>query len=222
MRVRDLVTHSPCVVRYRTHRGYRTDRSLLNEEMKSKFQWYINSLREVKLEPSAYNLLVNTPEFSRFVFVVPGLAVLGTTALAASPPTTLPLIFEKLIPYHIKTIAISAAFHSFIDLAINVLGRPFPTSHHRVKIYSGLVLAYASLLTSAGVVSISDYNPHDGYKATLALLGIHTIPALTLPMAPWVRVWRLGFLALSGVSVVTAWSKLRYLESHWDDVIFAS
>jgi hypothetical protein len=198
------------------------NRGILDEELRSKFQYHITKLREIKLEPSFYNTIVNTPEFSRFVFIVPGLVLVGTTALSLSSPSTLPLIFEKLIPYHIKTIAISLSFHSFVDLAINVLGRPTPVSHHRLVIYSGLSLTYLALMASAGLLGVSDYDPHQGYKASMLLVGFHALPALYLPMPHWIRVWRLGFLGLAGLSVISAWRKLDYLESHWDDLIFTS
>lgn len=174
------------------------------------------------METSLHKVLVDTPEFSRFIFAVPGTAILGMTVLSLSSAATLPLIFEKFVPYQIKTIGISLGFHSFIDLAINVIGRPSLTAHHRMHVYSGLFLAYASLLSVGTLLSVSDTDPRTGYKACLALLALHAIPAVQLSMPPWLRTWRLGFIGLSAVSVVAAWRKLDYLETHWESVVFSS
>ena len=192
----------------------------LNEEIRSRIQFRVAQLREVKMEATAYNALINTPEFSRFVFIVPGMLLAGVTAISLSPPSTMPLIFEKLIPYHIKAIAVASGFYAFADLAANVIGRPTIVSHHRYWQWTGLVAAYAALLASTGVIALADHDPHQGYKATLALLMLHAGPTWLLPMPAWIRVWRLMFLGLGAVSVLTASHRLQYLESHWDDLIF--
>ena len=202
-------------------RQWLTNRRFFDEEIRSRIQFRISQLREVKLDNTAYNMLINTPEFSRFVFVVPGLVLAGVTLISLSPPTTLPLIFEKLIPYHIKTIAVASTFYSFADLAANVLGRPTIASHHHWVTILGLSGAYCSLLGSTGVIALSDYDPHKGYSAALALVALHAAPTWLLPMPPWVRVWRMLFLSLSTVSILSASRRLQYLESHWDDLIFS-
>lgn len=197
-------------------------RNRFDEEIRSRIQFKIDKLREAPTELSFYKLIIDTPEFSRFIFAVPGTALLGMTVLSLSPPTSLPLVFEKFIPYQIKTIGVSLAFHSFVDLAINVIGRPSIASHHRLNIYSGLLLAYASLMSAAAALAVSDADPRTGYKTCLALIALHAIPATRLAMAPWIRTWRIGFLALSTVSVFAAWRKLNYLETHWDTLVFSA
>ena len=196
-------------------------RDWLDEEIRSRIQYEMEKLREIPCEASFYKVVIDTPEFSRFVFAVPISALLGMTFLSLSPPTTLPLIFERFIPYQIKIIGISLAFHSFVDLAINVIGRPSPVAHHRIRTYPKLFLAWASLVSVASLLSLSDSDPRVGYKLSLVLLALHSWPALTLPMPLWIRTWRLGFIALSSVSVLAAWHKLNYLESHWDSLVFS-
>ena len=195
-----------------------TNRPALDAEVKSRIQFRVYSLRQASTENNFYNLMINTPEFSRFVFLVPASFLLGMTFASVSSAAS-PLMFEKMIPYQIRTIAFSTCFHSFVDLAVNVLGRPLIDSHHGTT--SKFLYAYLSLMASAGVVSLADHNPHDAYKATLALLALHAFPVSLLPMPAWVRLWRMGFLVLSGVSSLTASRKLEYLEEHWDDVVFA-
>lgn len=197
-------------------------RSQLDEEILSRVQYNLHKLREIPIETSLHKVLIDTPEFSRFIFAVPGTAILGMTVLSLSSPATLPLIFEKFVPYQIKTIGISLCFHSFIDLAVNVIGRPSLTAHHRMHVYSALFLAYASLISVGTLLSVSDTEPRTGFKGCLALLALHAIPGMQLSMPPWLRTWRLGFIGLSTVSVVAAWSKLDYLETHWDSVVFSN
>ena len=195
-------------------------RSVLIEEIRARTQHLVSSLRSPPPDVSLYNVVINTPEFSRFVFIVPGIFLVTVSALSLAPPSTLPLIFEKVIPYHIKTIALSTAFHSFIDLAACVLARPGIHSHHRVRVYAGLALAYLSMLASAGLLSLSDYDPDNGYRMTIGLLLCHLVPAGMLPMPLWARAWRLSFLTVGLVSVLTARQKLDFLEHHWDEVVF--
>jgi hypothetical protein len=194
----------------------------LNEEIRSIIQYRISKLREIRIEPSAYNMLINTPEFSRFIFGVPGIFMLGISVISLSGPATLPLIFEKMIPYHIKTISVASSFYAFIDLAVNAIGRPTVTSHHRWKRNLFMLYALTSLAASTAVMSVGDKDPHVGYKASLGLLAFHTVPLLYFPMQPWVKVWRAGFVSLGMISAVAADMKLRYLESHWEELVLSS
>jgi hypothetical protein len=102
-----------------------------------------------------------------------------------------------------------------------VIGRPNATSHHKFNHLGFMVMAIGTLMASSTVLSISDYDPHKGYAASLGLVALGAIPAFILPMLAWNRVWRLGVLGLSFVSTVAADAKLRYLESNWDDMIFS-
>jgi hypothetical protein len=216
--VRELISHVRTLpVRFRALNSEK-----INEELRSLLHHRITQLRDIPIEPTAYNTLVNTPEFSRFVFVIPTAFLAGVTMVSLSPPTTLPLIFEKMIPYHIKTISISCAFYTFTDLAMHVIGRPTRVSHHRLRKSGFMLLSLASLLGSTAVLSLSDYDPHKGYKATLGLLALSSVPALFLPMQSWIRVWRLAFLGFGVLSTISADQKLRYLESNWDEIVFSS
>ena len=192
----------------------------LHEEARSFLQFRISKLREVKLEPSAYNILVNTPEFSRFVFIVPSTVLFGMAAISFAGPATLPLIYEKMIPYHIKTIAVSSAFYAFTDVAANVLGRPTVTSHHWWKRYLFLAYGLSALVGSTAVMILGDYDPHEGYASSMALLTLNGIPAVFFPLDAWIRFWRLLFTGIGFISAIGAQRKLKYLESNWDDVVF--
>lgn len=195
-------------------------RSRLGEELRSRIHFKLNSLRSSShVQPSFYNLAVNTPEFSRFVFGVPAAFLAGVTLLSVSSPNSMPLVFEKLIPYHTKTIAFSLGFISFADLAICAIGRPAANSHLRIG--KSLFFAWFSLAACTGVVTVADHSPRAAYGSTLALLGLHTVPVFLLPMPSWIRAWRFAFLALSTVSVGAAWNRLNYLETHWDQLVLA-
>lgn len=196
-------------------------KSSLTEEMRSKLHIHALKLRQVRVEPSLFNMAVNTPEFSRFSFGVPTIFLMGMTAVSLSGPTTLPLIYEKMIPYHIKTISVASAFYAFTDVAANVLGRPTITSHLRWKRSLFLLYGLASLIGSTVVMVVGDNDPHMGYKASLGLLALHAIPTAISPMEPWVRFRRVAFLSLGIVSVIGSELKLRYLESHWEEVVFS-
>ena len=218
--VRDLMS-LPRHLKPKVANIFTIDATKFNEEIRSLLHARITKLREIPIEPTAYNVLINTPEFSRFVFAIPATFLVGVTFLSLSPPTTLPLIFEKMIPYHIKTMSMSCAFYAFSDLAVNVIGRPTATSHHRFSNLGFMVMAMGTLLASTTVLSVSDYDPHKGYAASLGLVALSAVPAYMLPMHAWNRVWRLGVLGLSFVSTIAADRKLRYLESNWDDMIFS-
>ena len=219
---RDLIRRCPISSTTSSSSAWHVNRDRLNEEIRSLIQHRVSKLRDVSLDPTAYNLLINTPEFSRFIFVVPGLFMFGMSVVSLSGPSTMPLIFEKMIPYHIKTISIASAFYAFTDLAANAIGRPTATSHHRWKKSLFMVYAGTCLAASSAVMSLGDYDPHEAYKASLGLLLAHTLPMMFFPMQPWIKVWRLGFVSLGVLSVVGAELKLRYLEANWDDVVFLS
>jgi hypothetical protein len=198
-----------------------TNRAMFNEEIRSRLHYMIQSLREHKPKNSFYNLVINTPEFSRFVFVVPSGFLLGVGILSVAPPGSMPLVFEKVIPYHIKTIAVSTAFYSFADLAMHVIGRPSIFSHHKWHVRYMFLAAYSSLLLATGAIMLADTDAHGGYKACLGLTGLGLIPVMLLTMPGWMRVWRGVFLATSLVSTVTADSRLAFYESNWNSLIFS-
>ena len=196
------------------------NRTLFHNEMRSRIHFLFQSLREHKPTNSFYNLVINTPEFSRFVFVLPAGVLAGVTALSLAPPSTMPLIFEKLIPYHIKTIAVPIAFYSFSDLAMNVIGRPTIRSHGKWFIRSSFCVSYLALLAATTVIVVADKDPHVGYMSSLGLVGLSAVPTLLYTMPGWVRAWRLAFLGVSAVSVVTARRKLSFYEENWNSLIF--
>jgi len=134
----------------------------------------------------------------------------------------MPLIFEKLIPYHVKTIAVPIAFYSFTDLAMNVIGRPTGTSHRKWVMRGAFTLSYLTLLSATGVLIAGDKDPHSGYMASLGLLGLGALPAWLYTMPGWSRAWRVGFLASGVISVVTAQQRLKFYESNWNSLIFDS
>ena len=125
----------------------------------------------------------------------------------------MPLIFEKLIPYQIKTIAVTSTFYAFSDLAMATF------TSCKVKV-SPFVLAYASLMASAAVLSTNDIKT--GYGFTLGLLGMHVVPTILFAMPNWVRAWRLLFYTSASVSIVTAWRRIEYYENNWDKVVFSN
>lgn len=198
-----------------------TNRQLFHDELRSRLQYMIQTLREHKLDNSFYNLVINTPEFSRFVFILPTGFMCGVGLLSLASPGTMPLVFEKVIPYHIKTIAISTAFYSFADLAMHVIGRPTIVSHHKWRTRTMFGAAYLSLLLATATIAIADKNAHDGYKAALGLTGLAILPTSLLVMPGWMRVWRSVFLGSALVSVVLADRRLTYYESHWNSLIFS-
>ena len=197
-----------------------TNRSLLNEEIRSRMHFMIQNLREHKPDHSFYNLVINTPEFSRFVFVLPTGFLVGFGFLALAPPATMPLVFEKMIPYHIKTIAVSSAFYSFADLAMHVIGRPTINSHHKWHTRSMFLAAYLTLLLSTASIAVADQNAHDGYKACIGLATLGAVP-LVLTMPGWMRVWRSAFLLSAVASAVVADKRLAFYESNWNSLIFS-
>jgi hypothetical protein len=133
----------------------------------------------------------------------------------------MPLIFEKLIPYHIKTIAVPIAFFSFSDLAMNVIGRPGIRSHAKWNIRSAFGISYLTLISATAVMIAGDKDPHLGYKSSLVLVGLGSLPTVLYSMPNWARAWRIAFLALSAVSVVAAERKLKFYESNWNSLIFS-
>ena len=141
--------------------------------------------------------------------------------LSVAPPGTMPLVFEKIIPYHIKTIAVSSAFYSFADLAMHVIGRPSISSHHRWPVRSMFLAAYLSLLLATGTMIVADTDAHEGYKACLALAGLGTIPLTLLTMPGWMRVWRGVFVVSALVSTIAADRRLAFYESNWNSLIFS-
>ena len=199
-----------------------TNRLSLNEEIRSRMHFMIQNLREHKPDNSFYNLFINTPEFSRFVFVVPTGFLVGVGFLSMASPGTMPLVFEKVIPYHIKTIAVSGAFYSFADLAMHVIGRPTITSHRKWPTRSIFFAAYLSLLLSSATLALADQNAHHGYKACIGLAILGTVPLAVLTMPGWMKVWRSAFLFSAITSAVLADRRLAFYESNWDSLIFSA
>lgn len=199
-----------------------TNRALLNEEIRSRLHFTIQKMREHQPDNSFYNLVINTPEFSRFVFLVPTGFLVGVGILSMAPPGTMPLVFEKIIPYHIKTIAASTAFYSFSDLAMHAIGRPTILSHHIWRTRSMFLTAYISLLLATGTIVLADQNAHDGYKACIGLSCLGIVPVALLTMPGWTKVWRSVFLVSALVSSVAADERLTFYESNWDSLIFSS
>lgn len=192
--------------------SWKTNRLALNEELKSRIQFGISSAKQI---PQFTNL--STPEFSKFVFLVPASFMFAITSVSISP-----LLFERIIPYHIRTVAFSIGFFTLVDLAVSLLGRPTPTAHHRVPMAATFAYAYASLLGNTAVVVVGDADPRKGYSAALCSVFFHAVPAFFLPMPSWVRLWRLGLLSISAVSLVSAWRQLNYLEKNWHSLIHDS
>ena len=183
----------------------------LSTEIRQRLYTFSQSLRQPAIPPTFYNIAINTPEFSRFVLALPTSVLIGMTVLSLSPPNTMPLIFEKFIPYQIKTIAITSTFCAFSDLAM-------ATMNSAKRKYSPFLIAYASLMGSSAVLSIEDVRT--SYACSLGLLVLHAAPTVISVMPSWVRAWRILFLATSGVSVITARRRLDYLEKNWDELVF--
>jgi hypothetical protein len=199
---------------------WRMNRKLFNEEIKFKLFHKILKSREILIPSNFFNLFINTPEFSRFVLGIPIGFLTGVTLLSLAPPTTLPLVYEKVIPYQLKTIAITSSFMTFVDLSQNNLCQIFPNSNHRVPTILHFVSSLSTLLLTATVLTVSDHDPHRGYPLTLGLLALQ-IPSALVSQPVWVRAWRLGFIGVSAVSIFTAWRKLKFLEENWDKLVFS-
>jgi hypothetical protein len=126
----------------------------------------------------------------------------------------MPLVFEKLIPYHIKTIVVACTFFTFSDLAIlGLASRVLP-------IWVGMY-SIGALVGSASLLTLADSDARRGYLGVLGFLGLHTIPAWWLTMPPWLQSYRILLLGLSGVSVIAAKRRMHYLEQHWDTVVLS-
>ncbi len=195
--------------------GLRLKRVIFHEQIRERIHLKFKQLRDPVESSSFYNNIVNTPEFSRFVIGVPMGVLIGAMGLALAPPSTMPLIFEKLIPYHMKTIIVTCTFFSFADLANLALAqRKFPLW---VCVY-GL----GSVLGSACILTYADSDPRKGYMGVLAFLACHGLSVWHLAMPGWLRTYRLLFMGLAGASIVLSHRRMQFLEKHWDSVVLST